>query len=113
MRFNCALAGLEDNWVEIAENWTRKEVAEWRKADTDATVLEWLRHKVTACSIATEDGDPITDPAQLTVEMMDERVDLRLIGFLGAVLFQALQELVTLGPFSGRLSLRKPGETAL
>ena len=113
MRFHCTLDGLEENWVEIAENWTRKEVAEWRKADTDAVVTRWLRHKVTACFIATEEGDPITDPAQLTVEMINERVDLRLIGFLGVVLFQALQELVSLGPFSGRLSLRKPGETAL
>lgn len=112
MRFHCTVPGLENNWVEVDERWTRKELGEMNDATTVEGFVGWLAKKLTACHIETVYGDPITDPATLTPELIDERVDVRLYDFLGRVLVQAGAALRSIGPFSGRLSSASPEATA-
>ena len=107
MRFDCKLDGFDGNWVDVSEVWTRREIAVMAAVSTPTALVDWLQKKRTACHIATVEGEAITSPADLTIEAIDERVDVRLYDFLGTVLIQAVGELRSVGPLSGRLSLKK------
>ena len=107
MRFDCKLTGFENNWIDVEERWTRKEIGLMANTNDPAVLVDWIQRKAKALYIETIDGDPITDPADLTLEVIDETVDVRLYDFLGTVLIQAVGELRTLGPLSGRLSSKK------
>ena len=107
MRFDCKLDGMGENWVDVSDVWTRKEIATMAAVSTPAALVEWLQRKLTACHIETVEGEAIVSPDALTIEAIDERVDVRLYDFLGTVLIQSVGELRTLGPLSGRLSSKK------
>ena len=108
-RYECGIEGLEANWVDVSDAWTRRESREAMDADEDAT-LEILRHKLTGCHLETTLG-PIDDPALLTVEALDE-MDVRIVRFLGTVLMQAIRHTASLGNLSGRLSSNGAGGAA-
>lgn len=112
MRYNCDVPGLEGSWVDVSEQWTRGEILAYQKAQTPTQEMDWLQRKVTACHVQTIGGDPITDPAALTLETVDASVDLRLFWFLGSVITTATAEMRALSPLPKRLLSEKPGTTA-
>lgn len=101
MRIECDIAGLEANWVDVSDVWTRREFKALVGTD-GGELIEMLHDKITACNIETADG-AITDPAEITESSMDD-MDLRLVGFIGSVLVTACMRLRELGNVSGRVS---------
>lgn len=111
MRYECRIEGLEHNWVEVDERWTRAEVNALNSAGEKET-LALFHKKALACSITAEDGEIVTDPKQLTAEFLD-KVRIELIGFIGAVLPVATRKLQSMGNAAVRLSSELNGrETA-
>ena len=111
MRYTCETEGLTANWVDVSDVWTRGEILEYGAAQDPELELEWLQRKLTACHIETVGGAPITDPAGLTLEAVND-CDLRLFWFLGAVINKAVNDMRMLNPLPKRLSSEKPGATA-
>ena len=73
-----------------------------RKEDGE-TLLRFLRAKLDGCNLDRPGQEPITDPSTLSEDTFED-MDIRLIGFLGSVLIQAIRHLESLGPLAGRLS---------
>jgi hypothetical protein len=106
MKWQCSADDIKDAWVDVSIRWTRKEVNEMLASTTAEEMVGWLRKKIIACHLPTTNPDVyLTDPQALTVEVLDEQVDLVLYDFLGSVMVQTISELRALGPLSGlRLS---------
>lgn len=102
LRFHPEIEGLTHCWVEIEERWTRREVRELMERDDEATMVKFLRAKVTGCHLARGDGQPPVTTTDELIANLDD-LDLRLIDFIGTVLIQAAAILRTLGNLSGRL----------
>jgi hypothetical protein len=101
MRLYCDIEGLQDNWVDVADAWTRKEFRQMVESD-GADFLEMFHAKVTGCHIESGD-ESIDDPAGITEDALDD-IDMRLVGFLGSVLVTACVGLRSLGNVSARMS---------
>ena len=101
IRVECSTPGLEANWVEVDEAWTRSELREYTTRNGDPFIALW-RQKVTACNFVTAAGETITDPKEVH-ERIDD-LDLRLIGFITGAPLEATQYLLTLGEMNRRLS---------
>ena len=107
MRVFCGVEGLEAAWVDVTEvGWTTRQLDELRTMN-GADTLDMLQRKLTACELPTVDGEPVTDPAQITANL--DSFDLRLLGFLGGVLFDAAPLIRGLGFFTGRRSIPSSG----
>ena len=74
MRFTCTIEGLEANWIEFSDVWTRREGEEMYGKDDTALFDKFLRLKCTACHIQQVEGPAITDPTTLTWESMGVRI---------------------------------------
>lgn len=103
LHYDCNLEDLAENWVEISEVWTRKEMKSLADTNEIETIRDFWYNKFTGCHIVTLDGTEIVDPRDLTLEIIEEQLDSRLCDFLGYVLMQACAHLRTLGPLSGQL----------
>lgn len=106
LRFVPQIDGLEDCYIDVAEAWTRAEVRELAAATDEATMLKYIRAKVTDCRLARPGAEPfVGDGEALSVEdgAILDTLDLRLIDFVGSVLIQAASALRSLGNLSGRL----------
>lgn len=101
-RITCTTEGFTDNWVDLSESWTRREVKELDRA-TVAGVLETLRKKATACNIILSSGDTVTEVTKLTEDGLED-CDQQVWGFLLGCQFRAVAALQSLGNFSVRLS---------
>jgi len=107
VRISCSVEGLESAWVDVTEvGWTTRQLDELRTMN-GADTLDMLQRKLTACELPTVDGEPVTDPAQITAHL--DSFDLRLLGFLGGVLFDAAPLIRGLGFFTGRRSMPSSG----
>lgn len=102
LRFHPEIEGLTHCWVEIEDRWTRREVRELMERDDEATMVKFLRAKVTGCHLERGDGQPPVTTTDELIANLDD-LDLRLIDFIGTVLIQAAAILRTLGNLSGRL----------
>ncbi len=103
VRIICDAPGLDGNWVDVADRWTQREIAEMNTA-VDEAFFDVLRRKIVACHVVVSDALTITDPAQLTSETLLD-ADVMLMGWLGRVLPLAVAQLRYLGSRSARLSL--------
>lgn len=101
-RVTCTTDGFADNWVELSESWTRREVKELDRSGVEA-VLDSLRRKATACHIVLSDGSTIDDVDMLTEDNLDD-ADQQVWGFILGCQFRAVGALQALGNFSVRLS---------
>ena len=101
MRLYCDIDGLDKNWIEISDAWTRREYKDMVDAES-AEFFDILHAKATACHIETS-GGVIEDPADITEDSIDD-VDMRLVGFIGSVLVSACVRLRSLGNASARAS---------
>lgn len=103
MKFTCNLEGFEGNWIEFSDVWTRREGKELFELPESEAFNKYAPLKCVACHIELSEGEPITNPAKLTYESMDD-ADARVFGFVARALFNAYQEMQRLGNASARLS---------
>lgn len=101
IRVECSTPGLEENWVEVDEVWSRGELRQYTTLKGEEFVTLWQK-KVTACNFVTVTGEAITDPKQVHDRLDD--LDLRLVGFITAAPLEATNYLLALGELNRRLS---------
>ncbi len=101
-RITCTTEGFTDNWVDLSESWTRREVKELDRA-TVVGVLEILRKKATGCNIILSNGDVVTEVTKLTEDDLVD-CDQQVWGFILGCQFRAVAALQSLGNFNVRLS---------
>ena len=111
MRFICNIAGLEQNWVEFSDVWTRREDTDLFSLPEQEGFSKYFARKCTACHIEQVGGEPITDPAQLTYDGLND-VDLRVFGFLAGSIYIACRSSQRLGNASALLSTATSEGTA-
>ncbi len=109
VRVVCDTPGLEANWVEVDEVWTRKELQAFVTLEGDEYWELWAR-KVVACHIELPSGEVITAPERVRTALDD--LDLRLLRWLSTAVLTATQYLLNLGEGSARLSLNGVGVAA-
>ena len=102
MRFYCDIEGLEQNWIDVSERWTRKEYLALQDSKPDE-FLPSLIGKITALHLEDMDGNVIEKPDDLTDENLDN-MDVRLLGFVGGISANTFIRLRTLGNAHARLS---------
>jgi hypothetical protein len=61
-RIVCDALGLEGNWIDVADKWTQREIAELNTAADDA-FFAILQRKAVACHVEATPELIITDPA--------------------------------------------------
>lgn len=101
VRVECSTPGLEANWVEFGDVWSRRELREYIKLKGDEFVELW-RRKVTAVNLVTVEGEVITDPMQVHARLDD--LDIRMMSFATDAGVDAVAHLMTLGEANRRLS---------
>lgn len=103
IRMECSSPGLEGNWLEVSEVWSRRELRDLVTVKGEPFVALWER-KVTACNLVTVAGAVITDPRQVYgPDGCRDDLDLRLDSFLTSAVLDATGYLLTLGEVSKRL----------
>jgi len=107
-RVTCTTEGFTDNWIELSESWTRREVRELDRA-TVAGVLETLRKKATGCNIILSSGETVTEVTKLTEDDLED-CDQQVWGFILGCQFRAVAALQSLGNFNVRLSSDSAGK---
>lgn len=101
-RITCTTEGFTDNWIELSESWTRREVKELDGSNV-VEVLAILRRKATACNIILSSGEVVTEVTRLTEAELED-CDQQVWGFLLGCQFRAVAALQSLGNFNVRLS---------
>lgn len=105
VRLECTAPGLEGNWIDLAEVWTRAEMREWVIAAMAGMVLErhaeMVERKLLAVHVSLPDGTLITDAKTLIARFDD--LDMRLVSWLATGISQAINELAELGKTQKRL----------
>lgn len=104
LRYTCSLEGLEENWVDVNPVWTRKEMRDWVATQNIEEIVAFWHKKIVACHIETTEGESVTDPALITMELVDNALDVRVVDFLSGVLSWACVHVKSLGLASGHLS---------
>jgi len=111
MRVECTVVGYEDNYIDVADRWTRSEYRALTAIGNIDDYLVWFHDKVTGCKLSVAD-EHVTDPQAVTVAVLDE-MDLVLTGFVEQALFRACTNLRNLGNASGRVSFGTYGTATL
>ena len=93
---------LSENYIDVSDKWTRTEYKRLFDADGEET-LSITRSKLDGCHLQLDDGTFLDDPNLITDETLD-RMDMRLIGFLGSATLRACNHLRSLGFLSARPS---------
>jgi hypothetical protein len=94
-------AELPGNWVELHEAWTRRELREALNQEGEAFAA-LLAKKIEACNLETGDGEPITAPAQITREALDEGLRYEVYCWLMSTVTQFVIEVQRLGEATQR-----------
>ncbi len=111
IRIYCDDPGYPDAWIDIESRWTLRD-QDQMVAVADDEFWALLRRKTLACCIPAIDGDPVTDPSQLSSAGL-AGVDVLLIGWLGSALPLAVSRRRALGNASARLLLPTSGGRTL
>lgn len=107
VRVSCSTEGLEENWVEVSDRWTRKELVDFLTLKGQP-FLDMFAAKVTACHLVRADGTVLDDPANVLLRRDD--LDLRLFRFPVSAVLEATDYLLGLGEANKLLS---PGGAGL
>ena len=102
IRIYCTVPGLEENWIELPENWTRRDERAIEAAGTGEDFLSLLRSKATGLHLVTDSGT-LDSTDVLTVDGLQD-VDVRVDQFLASSMQVAILLQRRLGNFSGRRS---------
>jgi len=100
MRYCCDLPGFEDNFIELSDVWSRKQVKSFWQFEGEA-YMALLKTKVVSCNLACPDGPPITEAFLFTEEGL-EQVDFRIYHWVVNVPVKHVSELGTLSLACGR-----------
>jgi len=103
MRFTCSIEGMESNWIEFSDAWTRREGKDLYGLPERDAFDKYMALKCTACHIEDTAGQVFTDPQKLKYADLDD-LDARVFGFVARSLFLAYSEQQNLGNASARLS---------
>lgn len=119
VRVSCSTEGLEENWIEVTEVWTRRELTDFM-TQKGQPFLDLFAAKVTAVHLVRMDGTVLTDPANVLLGR--DELDLRLFRFPVSAVLEATDYLLGLGEANKLLSpdgaglaaktTRAPGKTA-
>ena len=110
IRVECSTPGLEANWIEVDEVWTRKELQAFVTLQGEAYWALWGR-KVTACHIEPVDGGVMVAPVDVP-QILDD-LDVRLLRWLSSAVLTATNHLLSLGEASALLLLDGVGVAAV
>ncbi len=109
MKYDCDIPGLEHNFIELRDDWSRGQVREfWTAKGEDYFAL--IAKKTTAVHLDVPDGEPVTDPTQLTVAALDA-IDSRVFQWFMAVPVAHVQALGDMGEAARRRLLDSKGES--
>lgn len=125
VRVECLFEDLADTWIEVPDRgWTLariEEISTGRFLPADVVAL--VQRYVTACHLQVMDSPqvldgagpapdgPITNPADLTEEVLRHYMDARLLNFLVAAIYQGARHTFELAPFAVRVSSGPSGKT--
>ena len=112
------VTGLEGTWIRVKDHgWTiaiTNYLARSLTYDSQQCV-DWVRRWVVECHLpvlpadATEPNrarlatEPITTPTALTVDILENEMDSKMVGFLISAIHQGAQTALTLSPFALRV----------
>lgn len=109
IRVECSTPGLEQNWLEVSEVWTAKELSAFLTLRGEPFTALFAA-KVTDCHMVTAAGTVLTDPAAVLAAR--DEFDLRLVRFPTTAVLEATDHLLTLGEANKRLSSAGAGVAA-
>jgi hypothetical protein len=119
------LTGLEGAWIRVPDHGWTIATTNYLAAHltyNSAQCVEWVHRWVRECYLPvladaeeTEEAGPkpagpITDPQALTVEILENYTDSKLVGFLVTAIHQGAQTAFTLSPFAVRVSSNGTGK---
>lgn len=79
-KYTCDQAGFEDNYIELSDTWTRREVRDFYQFN-GADYLALIAKKVVTCHLVCPGGEPIVDGSGFTDDGLD-RIDYRVYGWV-------------------------------
>lgn len=106
IRIECTIDGLDDNWLQLSDTWSRREMRAWYTAVLQADESTWLpilQSKLLGVHMRLIDGTPIAD-ADALIEQLDN-MDVRLTRWLPHSVLGALMEMLSLSESSRRILL--------
>ena len=115
MRYQCDIPTFEDNFIELSERWTRRELATVDTIEGEA-YFALLRRKLTAVYLSRIDEETgarivsITDPAEFTRETT-EAIDFMVWRWIAHALRRGIDTMYSLGEESARRWSRAQGTT--
>jgi hypothetical protein len=101
MRYQCDIPGFEDNFIELSERWTRRELATVDTIEGEA-YFALLRRKLTGVHLTRIDEetgnaiDPIDTPAGFTREAT-EAIDFMVWRWVAHAMRKGINTLYSLG----------------
>jgi len=101
MRYTCDEPGYETSFVEFSPRWSAGQVKRFFSESEGGDHLALLRDKITALHLDCAEGEPITDPANLTPEDF-ERVDFVVARWFSSAQVRIVADLSDLGEAAGR-----------
>jgi hypothetical protein len=110
MRYSCDIEGLEHNYIELSDVWSKKQIEAFLDADIEANLV-LLRPKIVSLSLARVDGEPITSADQVTNDSLEE-IDFRVFHWFKVALVVHVTSMKKLGEASGWRLIAIVGETA-
>lgn len=117
MKYCCDVPGLEHNFIEFSDRWSKAERQAFRTlggSDDKAKHEEWLtlyRSKIVALHLDCIGAEPITTPDHITDEYID-RMDLVVFEWLKYVGGAHLDHLSSLGKVTGLRLYAANGDSA-
>lgn len=106
IRIECTIDGLDDNWLQLSDTWSRREMRAWYTAVLQADESTWLpilQSKLLGVHMRLIDGTLIAD-ANALIEQLDN-MDVRLTRWLPHSVQGALVEMLALSESSRRILL--------
>lgn len=106
IRIECTIDGLDDNWLQLSDTWSRREMRAWYTAVLQADESTWLpilQSKLLGVHMRLIDGTPIAN-ADALIEQLDN-MDVRLTRWLPHSVLGALVEMLALSESSRRILL--------
>ena len=95
MEYRCDVEGFEEAFVILDDVWSRGDVRQFWDTSGEEH-LDLILSKVRGCKLPLVDGSKITDPADLTSDILDE-IDIRLWNWFTKQPAQHVMELQGLG----------------
>ncbi len=109
MKYDCDIPGLEHNFIELRDDWSRGQVREFWTAKGEEYIA-LIAKKITAAHLDVPDGEPLTSGEQLTVDALDT-VDSRVFQWFMVVPVAHVQALGDMGEAARRRLLSSTGES--